>query len=369
MNNLVNELKKNVWDLNRCSGCGLCVSTCAKNIIRFNESEEHPILDIKEKSIGLSSIIIDTCFFCEKLCEESCPRLKEWGNGPLIRILSAISKIPNISVINALLASAIKWDLIDGVILWDMEWESFKPIPKIIMSEEKVLKSMDYQYIWFPILKSLNNAIYDEELSKIAIVGPSCIAQAAKTLLSSTNKKLKIYRERISLIIGLFCEGTYSHQLIDEIVNRFNINPYDINTMGIDLKDKILRIKLHNGLEKIIPLLDIRRYMRGGCIRCTDFTSEWADISIGNVGLENGKTIIIVRTNIGERCLNYAIRDKAIEIIEETTSIDELKKFILDKERRRRVQEVDSLILSMLNAISNMKKLRDVDEKLRLIMR
>ena len=365
---MVKMLKRKVWDVNRCSGCGMCVSTCAKNVILFPEDSDHPILEVKEKNIGWSHVVVDTSFFCEKPCEESCPRLKEWKSGPIIRIISAVSKLPDGDVIDALLISALRYGFIDGAILWDVERTSFKPLPRVAASEDEILKSTGFQHLWFPILTALNDAIYGRGLRKIAIVGPPCVIQAVEAVLSSTNKKLEMYRERIRLTIGLFCDGIYSHQLVtNEIVGRFNIKPYDINTIKVDLRDALLRIIMYDGSEKVIPLSDIRKYMRNGCARCVDFTSEWADLSVGDLGSEEGKTTIIVRTPIGEKCLDYAIREGIIEVAETPVNKEEIQRFVLSKERRKRAQEVDSLLLSMLDALSGVKSREEIEEMLKLI--
>ena len=367
---MVKELKRKVWDVKRCSGCGMCVATCAKNVIFFPEDSDQPILEVKEKNIGLSHVVVDTCFFCEKPCEESCPRLKEWEYGPVLRMISAVSRLPSGDVIDALLVSALRYGLIDGAVLWDVEEGSFKPSPRVATSEDEILKSAGYQHLWFPVLTALNNAIYEKELRKIAIVGPPCVVQAVKAVLSSTNKKLKIYRERIRLTIGLFCDGVYSHQLVtNEIVNRFNIEPYDINTIKVDLRDALLRIILHDGSEKVIPLPEVRKYMRNGCARCTDLISEWADLSVGDLGSDRGRTTIIVRTPIGEKCLNYAIKERVIEIIKTPVNTEEIQRFVLNKKRRKRVQEIDSLLLSILDVLLGVKGKGAIEEKLELVWR
>ncbi len=367
---MVTALKKKVWDVNRCSGCGMCVSTCAKNVIRFPEDDDQPILEVREKNVGLSHVVVDTCFFCERPCEDSCPRLKEWKSGPVIRMVSAVSKLPDGDVIDALLISALRRELIDGAIIWDVERDSFKPLPKVVTSEDEILKSAGYQHLWCPILKALNDAIYGRGLKKIAVVGPPCVAQAVKTVLSSTNEKLKMYRERIRLTIGLFCDGIYSYQLVtNEIVSRFNIKPYDINAIRVDLRNALLRIIMHDGSEKTIPLPDVRKYVRNGCARCTDFASEWADISVGDVGSENGKTTVIVRTPIGEKCLDYAVRERTLEIVESLVNVEEIQRFVSSKERRKRAQEIDSLLLSMLDALSGVKSKEEIEEMLKSIGR
>ncbi|MCX8193588.1 MAG: Coenzyme F420 hydrogenase/dehydrogenase, beta subunit C-terminal domain [Nitrososphaeria archaeon] len=366
---MVERLKKNVWYMNRCCGCGACISTCSKNILSFPE-EDHPIQEIIERRIGFSHITIDTCFFCEKTCEESCPRLKDWERGvPMLHTATVASRLPAVSIINALLIASIRRKLIDGVILWDVEKENFKPIPKIALTEEEIQNTSGYQHLWYPILEALNDAIYKKKLKKIAIVGPPCVAQAVKCIRNSSNDRLKIYRNSLYMMIGFFCEGMYTHQLVQVITDRFNVNPYELNELTVDLNNRVLRVSLQDGLVKGISLSEIRRYMKKGCACCTDFLGESADISIGRTSLDEERALAIVWTPVGEKCLNYALMEKTIRLSEILISLDDIQRFIIDKQRRERVQEINSLILSMLENMSYGKRREEVMEKMKLIWR
>jgi len=347
---MVEKLKKYVWFVDRCSECGACVSTCAKNILKFTNGSGHPIQETIEKNIGLTHIIADTCFFCEKPCEDSCPRLKDWDLGPTIQKTLVTTELPDGNVVNALIVSSLRRKLIDGAILWDIDSDSFRPVPRIVVDEEYVLKSRGYQHLWYPILAVLNDAIYKERLKKIAVVGPPCVVQAVRSILTSTNSKLKMYRDSIRLIIGFFCDGAYTQQLVDEIVDRFDVKPYEINTISVDLRNKLMRIVLQNVLVKGIKMSEVRKYMKKGCAHCTDFAAEWADISTGKIDFEG--TLVITRTPVGQKCLEYALMEKMLRVLQVTVGMDELQKLILDKERRKRVQEIDSTLSSILNSLA-----------------
>lgn len=363
---MVERLKKDVWYMNRCCGCGACITTCLKNILVFPE-EDHPVQETIEKRIGLSHITVDTCFFCEKTCEESCPRLREWGKGPIIHTVTTASRLPDADVINALLIASIRRKLVDGAIIWDIDKETFKPIPRIALTEDEILTARGYQYLWYPILKVINNAIYKMELKRIAVVGPPCVAQAVKAIRDSSNSRLKIYKDALYLVIGLFCEGTYTYQLVKEIVDRFNVNPYQLSMLTIDLKNRILRVTLQDELIRSVPLSEIRRYMKQGCVRCTDFFGEWADISIGRISLDEEKALAIVRTSTGKKCLDYAFMEKTLKPSEAPVSMEDLQKLIEDKERRKRIQEIDVLTSLMLESMLNVRQREEVREKLKLI--
>ncbi|MEM1677252.1 MAG: Coenzyme F420 hydrogenase/dehydrogenase, beta subunit C-terminal domain [Nitrososphaerota archaeon] len=366
---MVYRLKKDVWYVGRCCECGACISTCSKNILRSPRDGDHPELEVREKRIGSSHIVVDTCFFCEKPCEDSCPRLREWEKGQILHTVTVTSRLPDTSIVNALLIASIRRKLVDGAVTWDIDRETFKPIPKIVTREEEILTTSGYQYLWHPILEVLNDAIYKKGLKKIAVVGPPCIAQAVKAIRTSNNNKLKVYKNSIYLMIGVFCEGAYTQQLVQEIVDRFDINPYELNRLIMDIKNKVLRIVMQEGLMKGISLPEIRRYMKQGCARCTDFTAECADISVGTIGLEEKGTMVIVRTPLGERSLKYAFMEKTLKPSETSISLEEIQKLVIDKERRKRAQEIDSLTSLMLESLLGKKSRDEVREKLKIAWR
>jgi coenzyme F420 hydrogenase subunit beta len=118
------RLQREVWTLDRCSGCGACVAVCSKGMLYW-DGEQHPLLEEREKALGLSRLKLRTCEVCEKFCELSCPRLVE--RTPMLshRLLSARSAgvvgsaSPN-DVIQSLLVAARSADLIDGVVMLDL---------------------------------------------------------------------------------------------------------------------------------------------------------------------------------------------------------------------------------------------------------
>jgi len=54
-----------------------------------------------------------------------------------------------------------------------------------------------------------------------------------------------------------------------------------------------------------IPLPEAKQYARKSCHSCEDFSSEFADISIGGLGLE-GWSFVIIRTEKGEELFSNA---------------------------------------------------------------
>ncbi|TLN09763.1 4Fe-4S dicluster domain-containing protein, partial [bacterium] len=74
---MVKRLESEVWELDNCSGCGMCVAACSKQVLVWQE-ESHPVKQVRTKTLGLSKTTLDSCTFCRKFCEEVCPRLEHW---------------------------------------------------------------------------------------------------------------------------------------------------------------------------------------------------------------------------------------------------------------------------------------------------
>ncbi len=73
-----------------------------------------------------------------------------------------------------------------------------------------------------------------------------------------------------------------------------------------------------------------------GCKYCTDFSGEFSDISYSPWGAPkgSGEALLIIRTNVGQKVVDYAIKKKLIEVTNPKPDLSEMKKF-LDKKRKK----------------------------------
>jgi ferredoxin len=67
---MTTRLESEVWALDNCAGCGLCVAACSKQVLKWNGSD-HPILEQRSKAVGYTKETLDSCSFCQKFCEEA----------------------------------------------------------------------------------------------------------------------------------------------------------------------------------------------------------------------------------------------------------------------------------------------------------
>ena len=351
------NLKEEVWDTNRCSGCGACVAVCPVNNLYFRE--ESPV---KFECDECSCIIVPadivehpiSAEFCKTVvydvpcgaCYDACPRIKKSaipkpeGLGSLVKAVRAkasieIKNAQNGGVVTAILANAFDEGLIDGaIVMVDDKW-TLEPESYLALSKEDVLKSAGSKYLWKgPILKALKTAVMEKKLRKLAVVGTPCVINAIYQILSSDNDLLKPFREAIRLKIALFCFETYDYSKMIKKLSEDGIEPWEVKKMDIEAGK--LKITLINGNTVEYKLKDVEFAMRNGCKVCGDFTGLTSDISVGNVGTEKGYSTVLIRNKWGEGFFKRAVYNGYITY-DENVDLDAVKK--LAELKRKRVKK------------------------------
>jgi len=362
------RMEAQVWDLDGCAGCGLCVATCSKGMLYWDEEAKHPVREVREKRIGLTQIPLDTCTFCQVFCEETCPRLYQWEEVPARRVVSARAKGPvesgePMEVIKALLIANLSAGAIDGVVANDVEGWALQPRAKVMTKVEELADNLGVQGLWVPTLDVLNEAVYERKLRNIAVVGPPCVSEAVRTVRASDNERLNPYKDALRLSVAVFCTGVYYpgpvRQFLEE---RMGIGGREVRRVYVSPRDKELRVILWDGSERRVPLSKIEGYTRPGCATCDDFLGESADIAVGRVGAKEGYSAVLVRTEAGERCLQNALDLGLLEVVDE---VDEkaLQLAKEEKQARDRAQAFDDLMLMMLDALREPQKRAEVRQE------
>ncbi len=70
---------------------------------------------------------------------------------------------------------------------------------------------------------------------------------------------------------------------------------------------------LNDGDVKTIMLDELEFMKRFACYFCPDYSAEYADVSFGGIGAEEGWTTVIARTPVGRAILADARSKKSIE--------------------------------------------------------
>jgi coenzyme F420 hydrogenase subunit beta len=115
------------------------------------------------------------------------------------------------------------------------------------------------------------------------------------------------------LTIGLFCSKVYTHDklVIEFIQKEHGIDPAKVTRTVI----KRNRFKVYVGADMVLDVhvKELEPYMSPPCQYCIDYVAELADISVGAVGSPDGWTTVIVRSELGQKLFDSAVRSKAIE--------------------------------------------------------
>ena len=362
------RMEREVWALDRCSGCGLCVATCSKGMLYWDEEARHPVREVRQKRLGLTQIPLDTCTFCQVFCEETCPRLHQWEEVPARRVVSAKAKGPvesgePMEVIRALLIANLSAGAIDGVIASDVDGWALQPRAKVMTRVEELADNLAVQGLWVPTLDVLNEAVYERKLHNIAVAGTPCVSEAVRTVKASDNERLNPYKDALRLSVAVFCTGVYYPGPVRQFLeDRMGIAGREVKRVYVSPRDKELRVIVWDGSEKSVPLSKIEGYSRAGCATCDDLLGESADIAVGKVGAKEGYSTLIVRSEVGEQCLQNAVD---LGLLEVNTEVNEeaLRTAKEEKERRDRAQAFDDLMLMMLDALREPQRRAEVREE------
>lgn len=357
---MVKRLETEVWDLDNCSGCGLCVAACSKQVLAWEE-ESHPVRQTRIKNLGLSKTTLDSCSFCRKFCEEVCPRLEHWMpiEARTIRAVHArgpvFSGAPN-DVIRAVISAGRSAGLLDGMIMLDLDRWDLKPVARIGATVEQIVDTVGPQYLWAPIFEVLNEAIFEQKMENIAVIGTPCTAQAIRKLRSSANPLLRPYQDAIRLSVAVFCTGVFKPEMIEEVlVKRMNVSRDQVRRLEISPDRQWLKATLWDGSVRTIQRQQAEGYTRPGCGKCDDFLGESADLAVGSLGAPVDESTLIIRSLTGDIFARNAIQ---MGLLETSTEVDlkALEAAASEKDRRERAQAFKDLEILMLDGLVDPKK-------------
>lgn len=354
-----------VGEYNYCSSCGTCEAICPVNapVVRrepvdiSKDKNNYRKMELKTEVLfgGANPFKaeINPCVQCYA-CECVCPILDgfpvdEFNN---IRSMKAgksrILQGQDGAVVSQILKSLFERGEIDcaiGVVRND-KWST-----KIMTftNPEDVAKTSGTKYTYQPVIstmRDIHRAYVDSAESPL--ISPDCsMHEEPRTYVEPIKNILKKYEKvalvgvpcqvhgahlfrenfnRIELIIGLICMESFSEEIMfSEIIPKI---------MGIDIRD-VIKMNFHKGKfivettreTKEVPIKDVASMARKGCHFCCDYTSYFADISVGSVGSDDGWSTILVRTEKGEQYLkkvnDIEYSDKAInlDIVKKLTSM------------------------------------------------
>jgi coenzyme F420 hydrogenase subunit beta len=322
-----NDLIEEVQKPGLCHRCGGCVTFCTA--INYGALE----LDSEGKPRYADEAKCIECGLCHTICPEidelDAETRKTTGwTPPIGRVMEtgiarAIDskirhKATDGGVVTALLMHLLKRGRIDGAIV-SRPAGSFQRVPFLAESEKDILNAAGFSfdtshgmtrfsdyYVTYSQVKEFDPLI-KKGLQRVAFVGTPCQIKAVRRMQSMGI----IPSDSIKFCLGLFCSGNFvfgkkEQKKLGEI-GGFHFK----DVQKINVKEELI-VRLHNGEEKALMLEELEFMKRFACYFCPDYSAEYADVSFGGIGADEGWTTVITRTPVG-RAIFADARPTAIE--------------------------------------------------------
>ena len=321
--NLIQEVQKP----GRCHRCGGCVTFCT--------AVNYSALDLDEDGKPRYGEI-EKCIECG-LCYSICPEIDEleeitrqraaWSApmGRVIETTIARAVDPAVQtaatdggVVTALLLHLFETGRIDGAIVTKPSGP-FQRRPCLATTTDAIrhgagfyfdashgMKHMSDAYLTYSSIEEFAPMVR-KGLNRVALVGMPCQIKAFRRM-----EALGIVpSDAIKFCFGLLCSGNFvfSDSQRQRLSNEFGFGWGDVARLNVK---EAFQVHLKNGDIVTIPLENLDFMKRVACRYCGDYSAEFADISFGGIGAQEGWTTAIIRTPLGRAAFADA-RETAIE--------------------------------------------------------
>jgi coenzyme F420 hydrogenase subunit beta len=306
-----------VFDSGVCCHCGWCHAICPVNAINV-DADNLKIDDEVCMKCGLCFTVCPRSFSIDQANAAINQFNKElnWSDkiGAYVNAYSASTKNEDIikvrqdgGIITSIAEYMLKEKLVDAVIAVQHSKDLWKPEPVIIENVKDLYKTAGTKYANAPTLKIIEEA---KKFEKIAVVGVPCMMKAlAKGTLYPSGLP---FFKNIKYRLGLFCMESFPYDGIIQLAKeQFDKDINDLTKMNIGGGKFIIRLK--SGEQLDVPLKEVQKYARGNCHYCEDLTSDYADISVGSIGSQDGWSSVITRTLETEKIFQDMIKKGYIE--------------------------------------------------------
>ena len=327
------DLIEDVQKPGLCHRCGGCVTFCSA--VNYSALELDP--DGKPRYADQDKCI--ECGLCYTICpeinelEEETRQRLQW-RAPIGRVLeTAIAratdpaireKATDGGVVTALLVHLFKTGKIDGAIV-TKPTGPFQREPFLAESEADIreaagffldtshgMKRYSDYYMTYSQFREFNPLI-QKGLQRIAFVGTPCQIRAVRRMQTLN----VVPADSIKFCLGLFCSGNFVYGKKEQakIAELGDFQWQDVRKINIK---QDLMVHLSNGDIKTVELDELEFMKRFACYFCPDYAAEYADLSFGGIGAQDGWTTVIMRTPTG-RAVFADARSKAIEVSGQTS--------------------------------------------------
>jgi coenzyme F420-reducing hydrogenase beta subunit/Na+-translocating ferredoxin:NAD+ oxidoreductase RnfD subunit len=294
-------------DADFCAGCGNCNYVCPARIDLRGSILNQPLGDEEAMNIEQTFLSGET--------DENIGVYKE--------IFSAKSEYTGQDggVATALLVNGMQKGLFDAAIVVKRS-KGYLAESFVAENAEDIKQAAGTKYIRVRMMSKLGELVAKGK-RKIAIVGVPCEIRSARRI------QMQMLSECPDLeltLIGLFCFEDFNYRdLKAEVQRLLNVDLDQAEKTQIKKGKFIVTI---NGQESSVAVKELNKAVEKGCLRCPDFAAKYADISVGSVGSEEGRSTVIVRSDVGAKLL------ESLELEKGDVKKEEVAKLQIQKKKR-----------------------------------
>jgi coenzyme F420 hydrogenase subunit beta len=239
-------------------------------------------------------------------------------------------------MVSALILHGLEKGTLKGAILGDVLPENPQiGRHKLAITRDDVLSCAASRYTYSPNTLAFQDALR-RNIGPLAVVGVPCQVDGVR-LQQHSSIRLEMnnwYEANVSLVFGLFCSESFTHESIEKLGEMLDIDPRRIE--NINIKGKVIA-RLDDGQVLTVSLRKYREFARPACLYCLDYGAENADIGAGGIGLD-GWTYTLIRTERGHEAFQAALADGWIEtrpLSDEPRGEFLMNKLAADKKKNR----------------------------------
>lgn len=297
------DLEARVLKSGLCCACGACIGLC-------------PYFLVMQERVALT----EPCGLTEGRCYDICPRTPTDLNalnrevfgrdrddfvlGSHQSVLMSQSRDAGVrekgqygGTVSSLIIHGLSAGLFDGAIMAGKSTRySLLPEPILARSAEEVMAATGSKYTACPTLKILDKSL--RQVKKLAVVGRPCQVIALRKRLMVEPE----LNEKIGMIVGIFCMWALNYkQLVGHLRAQMDL----AGARKVDIPYNKFVVVTEEG-PKELPFEPIRALRNPTCDLCYDFTSEFADVSVGSTEWKEDWNTLIVRTGRGTALVEEA---------------------------------------------------------------
>ncbi|MHA1631774.1 MAG: Coenzyme F420 hydrogenase/dehydrogenase, beta subunit C-terminal domain [Candidatus Freyarchaeota archaeon] len=318
-----------------CTLCGACIAACPRALLVPTSSDygfvaRNAYRFIRDYGCWSCGVCHDVCpitdFPAEEVEERFFGRKRKEGEelGVYRGYYFARSTNKDIlavaqdgGAVTSILAYAIKAKVIDCTLTTGISKDRpWNPQPVIARTVDKVISTAGSKYTPCPTLIGLKLASKFGE-NRVAVSGLPCHIWGIRKMQIS--EKCPALGNAVKFTIGIFCHSIFHHGRFMNFLRRQRIDLGNVSKFVISKGRFSVLLK---GEKKMLemPAIELAKRWKLDlecCLHCTDYLSEFADISVGGFGSPVGYSTVITRSEKGDRLFNEACESGFLECIKQ----------------------------------------------------